>query len=73
MGKPNEDYRDKIEELRQGIIDELSTTDLYSFSNDMASSIVDGLCNGLDNGKEAIQEKINDLMKNVISKQLDVL
>jgi hypothetical protein len=67
-----EDYRDKIEELRQGIIDELSTTDLYSFSNDMASSIVDGLCNGLDNGKEAIQEKINDLMKNVISKQLDV-
>lgn len=36
-----EDYRDKIEELRQGIIDELSTTDLYSFSNDMASSIVD--------------------------------
>lgn len=38
----------------------------------MASSIVDGLCNGLDNGKEAIQEKINDLMKNVISKQLDV-
>lgn len=26
-----EDYRDKIEELRQGIIDELSTTDLYSF------------------------------------------
>lgn len=67
-----EDYRDKIEELRQGIIDELSTTDLYSFSSDMASSIVDGLCNGLDNGKEAIQEKINDLMKNVISKQLDV-
>ena len=67
-----EDYRDKIEELRQGIIDELSTTDLYSFSNDMASSIVDGLCNGLDNGKEAIQEKINDLMKSIISKQLDV-
>lgn len=67
-----EDYRDKIEELRQGIIDELSTTDLYSFSNDMASSIVNGLCNGLDNGKEAIQEKINDLMKSIISKQLDV-
>lgn len=67
-----EDYRDKIEELRQGIIDELSTTDLYSFSNDVASSIVDGLCNGLDNGKEAIQEKINDLMKSIISKQLDV-
>mgnify|MGYP000137286399 FL=1 len=67
-----EDYRDKIDELKQGIVDELSTTDLYSFSNDMASSIVDGLCNGLDNGKEAIQEKINDLMKNVISKQLDV-
>ncbi|MEB3375470.1 hypothetical protein SFC43_27305 [Bacteroides sp. CR5/BHMF/2] len=39
----------------------------------MASSIVDGLCNGLDNGKEAIQEKINDLMKNVIAKQFDVL
>ena len=68
-----EDYRDKIEELKQGIVDELSTTDLSSFSNDMASSIVDGLCNGLDNGKEAIQEKINDLMKNVIAKQFDVL
>lgn len=68
-----EDYRDKIDELKQGIVDELSTTDLYSFSNDMASSIVDGLCNGLDNGKEAIQEKINDLMKNVIAKQFDVL
>nr|DAZ05527.1 MAG TPA: minor tail protein [Caudoviricetes sp.] len=68
-----EDYRDKIEELKQGIVDELSTTDLYSFSNDMASSIIDGLCNGLDNGKEAIQEKINDLMKNVIAKQFDVL
>ena len=68
-----EDYRDKIDELKQGIVDELSTTDLYSFSNDMASSIIDGLCNGLDNGKEAIQEKINDLMKNVIAKQFDVL
>lgn len=68
-----EDYRDKIEELKQGIVDELSTTDLYSFSNDMASSIIDGLCNGLDNGKETVQEKINELMKNVIAKQFDVL
>lgn len=67
-----EDYKDEIEELRQGIIDELSTTDLYSFSSDMASSIIDGLCDGLDNGRETIQEKINDLMKNVIAKQFDV-
>lgn len=68
-----EDYRDKIDELKQGIVDELSTTDLYSFSNDVASSIIDGLCNGLDSGKEVVQEKINDLMRNVIAKQFDVL
>ena len=62
----------EIEDLKDGIIAELSTTDIYSYANDLATSIVNGICDGLDQGGEIIQGKIDDLLKSIIAKQIDV-
>lgn len=68
-----EDLKDNIEEIKQGIIDELSTTDIYSYANGLATSIVDGFCDGIDDATGIIDDKMKELLRNVISKQFDVM
>lgn len=66
----------QIRDTKQGIIDELSTTDLKSYSSDLSSSIVDGLVNGaegIDGVIGIIDGKMDDLIKNMIAKQFDML
>lgn len=68
-----EDLKDNIEEIKQGIIDELSTTDIYSYANGLATSIVDGFCDGIDDASDIIDGKMKELLRSVISKQFDVM
>ncbi|WP_294591642.1 phage tail tape measure protein [uncultured Bacteroides sp.] len=68
-----EDLKDNIEEIKQGIIDELSTTDIYSYANGLAISIVDGFCDGIDDASDIIDGKMKELLRSVISKQFDVM
>lgn len=64
---------EQIKETKQKVVDELSTTDLKSYSMDLSSSIIDGLASGLDNANEVIDEKMDTLLKNMIAKQFDML
>lgn len=66
----------QIADTKQSVIDELSTTDLKSYSSDLSSSIVDGLvsgADGIDGVSGIIDGKMDDLIKNMITKQFDML
>lgn len=56
----------------QEIFEELATTDVTSFAEDMASSMVDGFAEGLRGMEQAYDETINNLIKEQLTKQLSL-
>ena len=64
------DAIDKNRETLQEFYDELATTDLSSFSQSLAESIVEGWENGLKGMNEAWDTAMDDLMRSMLTKQL---
>ena len=64
------DAVDKNRETLQEFYDELATTDLSSFSQSLAESIVEGWENGLKGMNEAWDTAMDDLMRSMLTKQL---
>lgn len=64
------DAVDKKRETLQEFYDELATTDLSSFSQSLAESIVEGWENGLKGMNEAWDTAMDDLMRSMLTKQL---
>lgn len=60
--------REKINEFYEG----LSTTDLTSFSESLADSLVEGFDNGLSSMDEVWDNAMNDLMKSMLTKQMQM-
>lgn len=66
------DAVDEEREAMQEFYDELATTDLSSFSESLAESIVDGWESGLDGMGEAWDNAMDDLMRDMLTKQLSL-
>lgn len=66
------DAIDEEREAMQEFYDELATTDLSSFSESLAESIVDGWESGLDGMGEAWDNAMDDLMRDMLTKQLSL-
>lgn len=64
------DAIDKNRETLQEFYDELATTDLSSFSQSLAESIVEGWENGLEGMGDAWETAMDDLMRSMLTKQL---
>ncbi len=60
--------RDALNEFYNGLI----TTDLASFADELASSIVDGFSNGLTDMSTVFDTAFDDLMKQMITKQISM-
>ena len=56
----------------QEVFEELATTDVTSFAEDMAESMVDGFAEGLRGMEQAYDETINNLIKEQLTKQLSL-
>lgn len=65
--------RGDIEDLKQGVIDELMTTDLRTWSSDIASSMVDGVASGVEDLRGVLDGKMDDLVRSMIAKQFDMM
>jgi tape measure domain-containing protein len=68
-----EDLRSQAADIRQAVIDELMTTDLKSFSSSLASSMIDGYVEGMEDLSDVAQDSWDTLMQNMIAKQFDML
>ena len=61
--------QDQIDQLKQ-VAEELATTDLNSFSQSLAESIVDGFAGGMEEVKDVFDESMDDLYRSMLTKQL---
>lgn len=71
--KEIEDLRSQAADIRRAVIDELMTTDLRSFSSQLASSVIQGYVEGMEDMPSVVQDSMDELMRNMIAKQYDVL
>lgn len=60
----------RAEDVKQNIVDEMMTTDLKSFASQLASSIVTAFSAGTEDFDGIMQGKIDDLIKNMLMKQV---
>lgn len=61
---------DQQAEQFQEVADELGTTDLSSFSQSLAESIVEGFANGMDGVEDVFDQSMDDLYRSMMTKQL---
>ena len=62
----------QAEDVKQNIVDEMMTTDLKSFASQLASSIVTAFAAGTQDFDGIMQGKIDDLIKNMLIKQVSM-
>lgn len=68
-----EDLKNQAADIRKAVIDELMTTDLRSFSSQLASSVIQGYAEGMKDLESVVQGSVDDLMRSMIAKQFDIL
>jgi F0F1-type ATP synthase membrane subunit b/b' len=68
-----DDLRNQAADIRRAVIDELMTTDLRSFSSQLASSMLQGYAEGMEDLESVVQGSMDDLMRSMITKQFDML
>lgn len=68
-----DDLRNQAADIRRAVMDELMTTDLRSFSSQLASSMLQGYAEGMEDLESVVQGSIDDLMRSMITKQFDML
>ncbi len=61
---------DQQAEQFQEVADELGTTDLSSFSQSLAESIVEGFANGMEGIDDVFENSMQDLYRSMMTKQL---
>ena len=61
---------DQQAEQFQEVADELGTTDLSSFSQSLAESIVEGFANGMEGVEDVFDQSMDDLYRSMMTKQL---
>lgn len=61
---------DQQAEQFQEVADELGTTDLSSFAQGLAESIVEGFANGMEGIEDAFDSSMEDLYRSMMTKQL---
>ena len=68
--KEIKNLKNQVEDAKQGIVEELMTTDLKSFASQLASTLMDAFAQGTDEIDAMMKGKIDDLIKSMITKQL---
>lgn len=64
--------KNEIEDTTMNVLNDLLTTDIKSFADSLASAIVQGFDEGLSDLDSVVDKNINDLMKNIITKQFNI-
>ena len=64
------DLEDEQAELMQQLRDDLLTTDLHSFSENLADSLIEGFENGKEGISDTWNDMLNDLLTSMMKKQL---
>jgi hypothetical protein len=63
--------QDQVDQAKE-VFEELATTDLTSFAENMASAMVDSFAEGLDGMKTAYRSTVQDLIRDQMTKQLSL-
>lgn len=68
-----EELKNQAADIRRAVVEELMTTDLRSFSSQLASSVIQGYVEGMDDMDSVVQDSMDELMRNMVAKQFDTL
>lgn len=63
----------QAQEIRQKVIDDLATTDLRSFSQKLAESLIEGYTSGVKDLGTVVEKSMDELLRNMIAKQFDIM